>query len=184
MTGGPLKLHLGSGNKYIPGFFHLDAQQFPHVDLVGPADKLDRFADGSVALIYACHILEHFGRAEVQKVLKEWHRVLIGSGILRLAVPDYEACARLYVAGKLPGGIDDILGLMVGGQRTEYDFHKMIFDQSSLTALLKSVGFSTVRRWDWRSTEHANMDDYSQAYLPHMDKVHGTLVSLNLEAVK
>jgi hypothetical protein len=28
------------------------------------------------------------------------------------------------------------------------------------------------------------MDDYSQSYLPHMDKENGTLMSLNLEAVK
>jgi len=27
------------------------------------------------------------------------------------------------------------------------------------------------------------VDDFSQAYLPHMDKEHGTLVSLNLEGV-
>jgi hypothetical protein len=27
-------------------------------------------------------------------------------------------------------------------------------------------------------------DDHSQAYLPHMDKENGTLISLNIEAVK
>ena len=46
------------------------------------------------------------------------------------------------------------------------------------------VGFQEVRRWDWRTTEHTQVDDYSQAHLPHLDKEHGTLMSLNLEAVK
>ena len=38
-----------------------------------------------------------------------------------------------------------------------------------------------VRRYDWRETEHANVDDFSQAYIPHMDKERGVLISLNVE---
>ena len=60
----------------------------------------------------------------------------------------------------------------------------MIFDRRSLTAALLRVGFVDVQTWDWRQTEHADLDDFSQAYLPHMQKETGTLVSLNLEAVK
>ena len=74
-------------------------------------------------------------------------------------------------------------GLVSGGQRDAYDFHGMIFDEPDLTRALKEAGFAAVRRWDWRQTEHAGLDDYSQAYLPHMDKEHGTLVSLNLEGL-
>jgi hypothetical protein len=32
--------------------------------------------------------------------------------------------------------------------------------------------------------ELAGFDDYSQAYIPHMDKEGGRLISLNLEAEK
>ena len=49
---------------------------------------------------------------------------------------------------------------------------------------LRRVGFAEMRRWDWRRTEHAAIDDYSQAYLPHLDRENGLLMSLNLEAVK
>lgn len=178
------KLHLGCGKKFLPGFFHVDALEFPHVDRLGPVDKLDFIPDGSVQLIYACHVLEHFGRKEYQAVLKEWCRVLATGGVLRLAVPDFEAAANLYVSDKLKNGLSEILGLLVGGQRDQYDFHKMAFDEASLTGYLKDAGFSSTRRWEWRTTEHANVDDYSQAYLPHMDKENGVLVSLNLEAIK
>ena len=41
-----------------------------------------------------------------------------------------------------------------------------------------------MREWDWRKTDHSNIDDYSQAYLPHMNKENGLLVSLNIEAKK
>ena len=49
---------------------------------------------------------------------------------------------------------------------------------------LEAVGFERVARYDWRDTEHAEIDDYSQAYVPHMDKDNGTLVSLNVQAYK
>ena len=178
------KLHLGCGVKQLSGYYHVDALDYPHVDHIGPVDKLDFIPNDTVEHIYACHLLEHFGRKEFMDVLREWNRVLAPGGTLRLAVPDYEACARLYVNGKLDGGLPTILGLMMGGQRDEYDFHKMVFDESSLTDYLKQAGFSDVRRWNWRDTDHADMDDYSQAYLPHMNKDNGTLVSLNLEAQK
>lgn len=178
------KLHLGCGQKHIPGFMHVDALPYSHVDVVGPVHELPFVPSGSVELIYACHVLEHFGRHEVDGVLREWLRVLAPSGVLRLAVPDFAACARLYVDGSLARGVDEILGLVVGGQRDQYDYHKMIFDEASLTKRLKEAGFSAVRRWEWRTTEHRLIDDYSQAYLPHMDKERGTLVSLNLEAIR
>lgn len=178
------KLHLGCGRKYIPGFFHVDAYGHPNVDVQGPVEKLDFAPDCSIDLIYAAHVLEHFGRHEVDGVLKEWNRVLKPGGVLRLSVPDYVACAKLLIDGRLGRGIDEILGLMVGGQRDAHDYHKMIFDEPSLIARLKAAGFSSTRHWDWRTTEHAGVDDYSQAYLPHMDKEKGTLVSLNVEAIK
>src|SRR5579884_1995769 len=91
-----MKLHLGCGNKYIPGFYHVDILPMPHVDHVGSAERLDFIRDNSVDLIYACHILEHYGRHETRNVLSEWHRVLKPEGILRLAVPDFAAVCHMY----------------------------------------------------------------------------------------
>ena len=179
-----MKLHIGCGKKFIPGFVHVDALPYDHVDHVCAADDLSFLEDGSVSLIYACHILEHFGREAFKEPLREWFRVLEPGGVLRLAVPDFAACARLYVEGQLDNGILDIMGLVVGGQRDQYDYHYVIFDETMLSAALRDIGFDAVRRWDWRRTEHSDLDDYSQAYLPHMDKDNGTLVSLNLEAEK
>ena len=178
-----IRLHLGCGAKHLPGWVHVDALAYPHVDHIGPVERLPFAADASVDLIYACHVLEHFGRNEYRQALAEWRRVLKPGGVLRLAVPDFAACARLYVEGRLTRGIEEVMGLLMGGQRDRYDNHRVLFDEPSLTAALLEVGFSNVRRWDWRRTEHVGMDDYSQAYLPHMDKANGVLVSLNLEGI-
>jgi len=175
------KLHIGCGKKYIPGFIHIDARKFPHVDYVSSADKLDMFDDNSVDLIYSCHLLEHFGRHQVEDVLKEWNRVLKPGGILRLAVPDFDAVVEVYQKNR---DLEEIYGLVMGGQDYEYNFHKSIFNFNNLSKMLKKVGFKKVYRYDWRKTIHKDYDDFSQAYLPHMDKERGTLMSLNVEAEK
>jgi predicted SAM-dependent methyltransferase len=178
------KIHLGCGQKHLPGWFHVDALDIPHVDHIGRVEDLSFIPDNSADLIYACHVLEHFGRHTYKPALAEWNRVLKPGGILRLAVPDFAAAAQLYMSGTLDNGIEGVRGLVTGGQRDQYDFHGMIFDEKDLGAALKEVGFSETRLWDWRTTEHSHMDDYSQAYMPHMDKENGTLVSLNIEGVK
>ncbi len=177
-----MKLHLGCGPRYIPGFKHIDIVPHPHVDVVTTVENLFMIQDDSVELIYACHILEHFNRNYRERVLKEWHRVLQPGGILRLAVPDFEVCARLYLEGKAT--LPQIHGLILGGQTYLYNFHYAIYDFEAMREVLETGGFVDVRRFDWRTTEHAEVDDFSQAYLPHMDKEHGTLISLNVEATK
>jgi predicted SAM-dependent methyltransferase len=176
-----MKLHLGCGEKYIDGFIHVDLLDFDHIDYKAPIDNLFFASDSSVDLIYASHVLEHTGRHEYEKALNEWFRVLKPSGILRIAVPDFEACVQQYLLNK---DLDNILGLVIGGQKDKFDYHKMIFDCTTLTKSLIRVGFKSVSRYDWNQTEHSNIDDFSQAYLPHMDKDNGMLMSLNLEAIK
>ena len=178
-----MKLHLGCGKKYIPGFKHVDLQNFEHIDFNTSVDNLDFADDNSADLIYASHVLEHFGRNEYKNVLKEWFRVLKPGGVLRIAVPSFDAVIEYYT--KHDDNLELFLGLLVGGQKVgEYDYHKMVFDQKLLTKSLKEIGFSKVNKYDWRTTEHAPVDDFSQAYLPHMDKENGILMSLNLEAIK
>jgi hypothetical protein len=61
----------------------------------------------------------------------------------------------------------------------------MIFDFETLASGLREAGFANIQRYDWRQTElgRLGIDDYSQAYLPHMDKANGRLMMLNVEAV-
>lgn len=179
-----VKLHLGCGTRNIPGFVHVDIVDAPHIDYRSSVDNLCEFADASVELIYASHVLEHFGRHEVEAVLKGWYRVLAPGGVARIAVPDFAAVVALYEQEGLKDGLSGLVGLICGGQRNQYDFHKIIFDEAFLGFVLKKVGFRNIRRWDWRTTEHAHIDDFSQSYIPHMDKQNGRLMSLNLEGTK
>jgi len=176
------RLHLGCGDRFIRGFVHVDARPLPHVDVVTPLDRLPMFPDHSASLVYASHVLEHFPRYETASVLAEWRRVLEPGGVLRLAVPDFEKLIHVYEITSR--NLDAVLGPLVGRQDHPYNFHYMTFDRRKLTMLLLEAGFREVREWDWRLTDHADVDDFSQAYYPHMDKANGVPISLNLEAVK
>ena len=60
-------------------------------------DSLDdlRFAkDDPARMIYACHVLEQFGRTKYKADLQEWRRVLKVGGLQRLSVPDFRSCAN------------------------------------------------------------------------------------------
>lgn len=176
-----MKLHLGCGSKHIDRFINIDARQLEGVDMVDDIISLASYENNSINLIYASHVLEHTGRHEYISVLKRWFDILEPNGILRLAVPDFEQIVAYYSKHK---DIKKVTGLLWGGQTYPQNYHYMGWDFSSLKSDLEKVGFSLIYRYDWRNTEHAHIDDFSQCYLPHMDKENGMLMSLNVEAIK
>jgi len=176
-----MKLHLGCGKRYIEGFFHIDAMPAPHVDHVCAIDNLGFIQSDSVELIYCCHVLEHFKRGEVRRVLTEWFRVLRPGGLLRLSVPDFAQICEIYRQHR---DLQLVLGALYGGQSYLYNVHYNAFDFDSMREVTEEAGFTGLVRYDWRDTEHAGVDDYSQAYIPHMDKENGIQLSLNVECRK
>lgn len=175
---------MGCGEKYLEGYKHLDARKFSHVDYVtDDLSNLSMFEDNSVDEIYACHILEHFTRKDMDDgtILKEWYRILKKGGILRIAVPNFEAIVEEYLSSK---NLELIIGLLYGGQDYEYNFHYQTFDFKRLSDLLNSVGFSEVKHYDWKDFLPSGYDDFSRAYIPHMDFENGRLMSLNVTAKK
>ena len=179
-----IKLCLGCGIREFPGWKHFDMGDYEHLD--GHDITSLPYENNSIDIIYSSHTLEYFDREEVLSVLREWHRVLKSGGIIRLAVPDFEAMCKLYSADLF--SLKRFLGPLYGKMKPigcdEPIYHKTVYDFYSLIHILHITGFSNVQKYDWRQTEHSHIDDYSQAYLPHMDKEHGTLISLNVEAKK
>jgi predicted SAM-dependent methyltransferase len=176
-----VKLHLGSGGKHLDEFINVDIREDVNPDLIDDIAKLHSFKDKSVDLIYVCHTLEHFGRHEYMEVLERWFQLLKPGGILRISLPDFEKIVEYY---NETGDVTKLIGLLYGGQTYAQNYHYITWDFQSLKNDLLKVGFKTIERYDWRETEHADIDDFSQSYLPHMDKDNGKLMSLNVEATK
>jgi|TARA_B100001094_G_C17952405_1_gene681245 predicted SAM-dependent methyltransferase len=181
-----MKLHLGCGKRYLKGFVHVDLADFEHIDYKLPVQDLSVFKDESVVEIYASHVLEYFDPKEVGEVLTEWNRVLKKGGVLRIAVPNFSELINVY---KNTNNLQNILGPLYGRweiTKGENIYHKTVYDEKSLTSVLKDANFRNITRWDWREVfaNQDNFDDHSQAYFPHMQKEDGIHVSLNLECIK
>lgn len=176
-----MKLHLGCATKALTGFINVDIRDMPGVDMIDDISRLKKFLDESADLIYVSHVLEHFGRREYKEVLKRWHAVLKDGGVLRIAVPDFEKIVEHYNENH---DLELLRGFLYGGQTYAQNYHYCTWDFETLSRDLISVGFKEVRKYDWQNTEHSYMDDFSQSYLPHMDKENGKLMSLNIEAIK
>jgi len=174
-----MKLHLGSGSVSLPGFVNIDIVKHPGVDVIADISNLP-YEEESIDEIYACAVLDHFGRHEWLGVLGHWHFLLKQGGRLRISVTDFEAVCREYLENL---DVSSLLGLVVGGHRDQYDRHGMIFDFNYLRDALDKVGFKDIGRYDWRDY-YVGVDDYSRAYLPHMDFETGRLMVLNMEAIK
>jgi predicted SAM-dependent methyltransferase len=180
----PIKIHLGCGKRHFPGFVHVDQVAFPHVDHVQDIRFLKNIPDGAASLLYACQVIEYFDREEVVGVLAEWRRVLAPGGVLRLSVPNFAMLVKLYQAGlRLDWFLGTLYGRIPDGHGG-WVYHRTTYDEPSLKELLEQNGFTDARLWDWRKTEHAQVDDFSQAYFPHMEKERGILFNLNMEASK
>jgi ubiquinone/menaquinone biosynthesis C-methylase UbiE len=107
--------------------------------------------DGSVEVVYTCHMLEHLDRREARRFLTEVRRVLTAGGIIRVAVPDLRFHVENYLdqgdadrfvedlfmaTPRTTGLIAKIRYLLVGERH-----HLWMYDGQSLCRLLAEVGF-------------------------------------------
>ena len=188
---GQVKLHLGCGEKYLPGFLHID-QDFAakHLDYCGAIDDLSMFGDNSVDEIYNCGAFYYFDREDAPRVLREWRRVLKKGACLRISLGDFEKIVEVYLqSGKVlesTGILGPLFGrwpIINGNGEEKTIYQRTCYDFKSLKRLLEDNGFSAVQTYEWRDFLPPHYDDYSRAYIPHMDET-GLLLALNVECKK
>jgi len=79
-----IKLNIGAGITYIPGFINIDLSEKADISLNLNHDRLP-FNDNCVDVVYSNHTLEHFD--DYLFAIGEIHRVLKHGGKLLLSVP-------------------------------------------------------------------------------------------------
>lgn len=151
------KLNLGAGKTTLPGFESWDLAN-------GHAAFPLAVAESSIEELYASHLLEHFSHRLTLDVLRDWCRALQPGGRIRIAVPDFERCIRLFIDKDQTVPLESYI---FGGQVDDNDFHRAAFNEVKLTQALQLAGFAQVSKWT------AEIQDC--AALP---------VSLNLQAFK
>jgi predicted SAM-dependent methyltransferase len=91
-------LNLGCGSRLHPDWTNVDFVSTVDGVLAHDLRTGIPFADGVFHIVYHSHVLEHFGKTEAGKFLKECFRVLRPGGVLRVAVPNLETIARVYLS--------------------------------------------------------------------------------------
>jgi len=181
-----VKLNLGSGPSGVNGWVNLDWGLLPWLAknswLRMPLVKLGvlgesynvawpefRLADirkrlpiedNSVDFIFCSHVLEHFEKYQVLRILKESRRVLKKSGTIRIVIPSIERIIEIYKEDK---DGDEFAELVWGYDRRTLNKswldkfkenfirgHQWSYDLASMTELLKNAGFTKVEKKDFR----------------------------------
>jgi len=170
-----LRLHIG-GEVPRDGWKILNVQPGEHVDYVADCADLSQFETGTVAEIYASHVLEHLGYLDaLPGALAEFHRVLAPGGRLRISVPDLETLCRLFLHPDLDlEGRFHVMRIIFGGQTDPHDFHKAGLTYGFLEDYLRVAGFREIARVD----DFGLFDDTSTL------RLGGVPVSLNVQALK
>lgn len=177
---GEILVHIGCGELSDERFINVDARAMPHVHYVTQNIELAQFSQGSIDLIYACHILEHVSHRKLAKTLSAWYLHLKPGGVLRISIPDFDKIIAIY--SDQQKNVRVIQNALLGGQEYDLNYHFSAFNKEYITNLLLASGFSDIREWDPATTKYHSFDDWAgRKYILNKKEY---LISLNIEAVK
>jgi predicted SAM-dependent methyltransferase len=147
---------------------HVLSKPWPGDVLVHDLRRPLPFADGSVAVVYSSHLLEHLYLAEAKNLLRESYRVLRPGGVIRMVVPDLRALVEEYCDQEVQGGPELVPELKAADRLntrmmlreegppagsliykiysllTDFHSHKWMYDAESLVWHLQQAGFTEV----------------------------------------
>jgi ubiquinone/menaquinone biosynthesis C-methylase UbiE len=133
-----MRVHLGAGDKYWPGWVNVDIEG--DQDIISDIMKLP-FEENSVDEIQAIHVFEHLHRMDAPRALQEWKRVLKEDGKLVLEMPCLDKILENFNKGEKNIRMT-ILGIF-GDPRyeSEYMVHKWCWSKEELTSEMQRNGF-------------------------------------------
>lgn len=174
-----LRVHLGAGPINIEGWVNIDAREAPHIHLIARNFELSEFADGTLAEIYMCHVLEHFSFEEADQLLRNFRKKLKPGGLLRISVPNFDHLVKVYQANG--NDLEIVRRALMGGQDYEYNFHKSIYNKAHLSSLLVACGYVNPREWTTLQDFGVDIGDWSSR---NFDTPSGSFpISLNIKSV-
>jgi len=188
-TAGPYRIAVGTGSHPLEGWINTDigwrAQYY--LDLLQPW----LFPPGSVSRVFSDNVIEHFSLASAPKLLGHMFKAVAPGGRVRLATPDVEGTARIYLDDPdaalahlernrrhgYPGTYPvEILKTMFCESHHDSGF---LYDFAALSSELVKAGFSDVCR-----CEIGTSDDPQFVGLEKRTGPTDLLTQLAVEAIK
>mgnify|MGYP001190124630 CR=1 FL=1 len=138
----------GGRNPFKPGeFLNVDIVPFPSVDLVFDITKTFPIPTGVIAEVFSAATLEHLRQPQNLHVLREFYRILMPGGIVRISTPDVEAIARALLAGEdLQIVNQHFFGKFKENQTEDFDVHRWMYPVKEMIAVLRQIGFTDVEQ--------------------------------------
>jgi len=179
------KLNLGSGPTGINGWINFDWGVLPvlskmplvrsifvklgllsrNYDAVWPTIKLVDIRkdlpleNKSIDYIYCSHVLEHFEKFEVIKIVKECKRVLKKNGLIRIVLPDLQKLIKEYK------NADEFCREFYGYEKDVKSWsqmfirgHEWMYDTKSFVKLLDEIGFKNCKVVKIKTGEMPDID--------------------------
>lgn len=177
---GQVYVNVGCGHNSGPEFVNVDAVALPNIHFIHDVRALPMFANNSVSLLYASHVLEHIPRSQIAATLQEWSRVLKPGGLIRLSVPDFDQLHTIYE--KDARNVQVITEQLLGAEASVYDDHHSIWNFAYMRECLLAAGFGEPTRWDPTTVDHRTFHDKAE----RVADISGERIpiSLNVEASK
>ena len=140
-----MKLNFGAGEAKLEGYVNVDLDDASKPDIVCDIRKNDMpFEKNSIEMIQMFHCIEHIEYKYWSKVFTEFWRVLEPNGMLFLAYPEFEKCAKYYLENHL--GLRDLFrNTLYGRQLYAGDYHVTPMRTSEVIDALYHHGFHQVR---------------------------------------
>ncbi len=145
-----MKLNVGSGRRYEPGYCNIDLFEDILADKQMSATNLS-FPDNSCEEVKAIQVIEHIDFFQSLYALSEFFRVLQSNGVLIIETPDIEKAFQSYLKGDYEQQ-KEILGWIFGIPHEGLQ-HKLCYPLKLLTEMLKKVGFSDIKEEKFYNTE-------------------------------
>jgi predicted SAM-dependent methyltransferase len=183
-----VRLHLGCGDKILPGWTNVDVIARPGVDLVLDVREGLPFSD--VELIFAEHFLEHLPLAGGIALLRSCRQSLASAGVLRLSTPNLDwvwatsYSSRWTATGPATAIIDAVRwehGLASANDCLALNRafrawgHQFLYNFGMLARVLRMAGFADVRECAYGESGHAELSGLERherypdsPHLPHI----------------
>jgi predicted SAM-dependent methyltransferase len=156
------KLHIGCGENIL--FSWLNADYFPHSDNILHCDATSkfRFEDEVFDYVFSEHVIEHLSCLDGYAMLSECYRVLKDKGKIRISTPDLQFLIDLYRNDKselekeyVRWATDCFIKnapyydctFVINNFVRDWG-HVFIYDEKTLSSLLRCVGFTEITRCD------------------------------------
>ena len=97
---------------------------------------------GQFEAVFCSHVLEHIEWKFAQRAVEQLASTLKPGGQLHLFTPDLEWACKKALEGDENMSV---IGVLYGGQTTQWDYHKCGYTERSLTQLVRMCGMNVVK---------------------------------------